>query len=119
VEERIRDKDLGELLAIILDYYRANASLDLKVFLNVLDRTELREKAVSAAMDVADCDEHEMERILSDYLYHMRNTLIQEEAKGITERLAEAEKRGDEKALQELLERKREVVAAMKYKSAK
>jgi DNA primase len=119
MEERIKDKDLGELLAKILDYYRANASLDLKIFLNVLDRTELREKAMRAAMDVADCDEHEMERILTDYLYHMQNTLIREEAKGITERLAEAERRGDEKALRELLEKKREVVAAMKYKSAK
>ena len=45
-------------------------------------------------------------RFWSDYLYHAENRLIREEAKGITERLAEAEKRGDEKALRELLEKK-------------
>ena len=36
----------------------------------------------------------------------------------MTEKLSEAEKRGDEEALRELLERKREALAAMKNKSA-
>jgi DNA primase len=119
VEDYIKDNDLRELFARALDYYNANSSLDLKVFVNVLDRAELREKAVSTAMDVAECELQEMERILVDYLSHMENSLIREKAKGITERLAEAEKRGDMEALQELLEKKRQVVAAMKCKSAK
>jgi hypothetical protein len=119
VEDYIRDNDLRELFARALDYYNANSSLDLKVFVNVLDRAELREKAVSTAMDVAECELQEMERMLVDYVSHMENSLIREKAKGITERLAEAEKRGDMKTLQELLEKKRQVVAAMKCKSAK
>ncbi len=119
VEGLIRDKDLGELASRVLDYYNDHGSLDLKVFLNVIERPELREMAISSAMDVTECDEQEMDKVLSDYLYHAENRLIREEAKGITERLIEAEKRGDEKALKELLERKMQVVTAMKYKSAK
>jgi DNA primase len=119
VEEHIKDRDVKELLIRALDYYQSNSSLDLKLFLNVLERAELREKAVSTAMDVAECDHQEMKTILSDYLSHVENSLIRDEAKGITEMLVEAEKRGDEKALQELLERKRRVVEAMKCKSAK
>jgi hypothetical protein len=70
-------------------------------------------------MDTAGCDEHEMDKILSDYLQYAENRLIREEAKGITERLAKAEEQGDEEALRELLERKMQVVTAMKHKSAK
>ncbi len=118
VEEYIKDPDLRELFVKAIGYYQTNSSLDLKLFLNVLDRAELRQKAVRAAMDVAEYDRQEMEAVVTDYLYHIRNSLIQEEARGITEMLAEAEKRGDETALRELLEKKKQVVAAMKYKSS-
>jgi DNA primase len=119
VESRIADGDLKELLVAILDHYAKNGPLDVKLLLNVLEKQELRERAVGASMDVAGYDEPEMEKILVDYLFHIESKLIMEEAKGITVRLAEAEKRGDEKALQELLERKKHVLAAMKFKSAK
>lgn len=119
VEELIKDKDLRELTARIVEYSTDHGSLDLKVFLDVLERPELRALAVSTAMDVTECDEQEMDKVLSDYLFHAENRLIREEAKGITERLVEAEKRGDEEALRELLEKKMQVVTAMKYKSAK
>ena len=119
VERSIGDRDLAEVLSKLLDYHEGHASLDIKLFLNVLEKPELREKAVRLSMDAAGCDEQEMERIVSDYLCYLEKKVICEEARGITERLAEAEKRGDEKALQELLERKRNVLTAMKHKSAK
>jgi hypothetical protein len=119
VEKHITDKDLQELFAKVVEYYRARGFLDLKVFLNEVEKAELREKAVSTAMDVADYDQQEMERIVSDYLCYIENNIIREESKGITERLAEAERRGDLEALRELLEKKKQVVAAMKFKSAK
>ncbi len=103
----------------MLDYCENHSHLELKLFLNVLEEPELREMAVSSAMDVAECDEQEMEKILADYLSHAEHRLIREEAKGITEKLAEAERLGDEKSLIELLEKKMQVVTAMKHKSAK
>ena len=119
VEGSIGDRDLGEVLSRLLDYHDRHASLDIKCFLNVLERPELREKAIRSSMDAAGCDEEEMGRIVSDYLCHVEKKSIREEARGITERLAEAEKRGDERALQELLEKKRSIVTAMKHKSVK
>ncbi len=119
VDAYIKDKDLGELASRVLDYWENHSRLDLKLFLNVLEKPELREMAIGSAMDVAEYDEHEMDKILTDYLYHAEYRLICEEAKDITERLAEAEKQGDEKTLRELLEKKMQVVAAMKRKSAK
>jgi DNA primase len=119
VESRVKDVHLRELLSRLFEYYRKNGSLDLKLFLNVLEEPELRERAVSTAMDVAECDEQEMERIVADYLSYADSVLIREEARGITQRLAEAERNGDENALRELLEQKRQMVATMKYKSAK
>ena len=99
-------QSLGELASRVLDYCEDHRILDLKIFLNVLEKPELRDMAISSAMDVAECDEQEMDKILSDYLQHAENRLIREEAKGITERLAEAEEQGDEKSLIELLEKK-------------
>ena len=119
VEASIRDRDLGEVLSRLLKYEEQHPNPDIRLFLNVLERPELREKAVAAALGGAECDEQEVERIVSDYLSHRENKLIREEGREITERLAEAEKRGDEEALRELLERKRSVLTAMKNKSAK
>jgi len=115
----IKDDNLRELASTALDYFYDHGSLDLKIFLNILEKPELREMAVCSALDTAECDEREMDQILSDYLLHAKNRLIREEARGITERLAEAEKQGDEKALRELLDKKMQVVTAMKHKSAK
>ncbi len=119
VEATIRDRDLGEVLSRLLKYEEQHPDPDIKLFLNVLERPELREKAVAAALGGAECDEQEVERIVSDYLCHRENRLIREQAREITEKLAEAEKKGDEEALRELLERKRNVLTAMKNKSAK
>ncbi len=117
--EFIRDTDVRELASTVIDYFNDHGSMDLKIFLNVIEKPELRDIAISSTMDTAGCDEHEMDKILSDYLQYAENRLIREEAKGITERLAKAEEQGDEEALRELLERKMQVVTAMKHKSAK
>ncbi len=119
MEASIGDRDLGEVLSRLLKYEEEHPDPDIKLFLNVLEKPELREKAVAAALGGAECDGEEVERIVSDYLCHRENKLIREQGREITEKLAEAEKRGDEEALRELLERKRNALTAMKNKSAK
>ena len=52
-----KGKDLGEVLSSLTSYYEQHASLDISLFLNVLEKPELREKAVRSAMDVAEYDE--------------------------------------------------------------
>ena len=56
---------------------------------------------------------------MSDYLSYVENRITREEHMGITAMLADAEKRGDEGALRELLERRGNVLTALKNKSAK
>ncbi len=82
VEEQIRDKDLGEVLSRLISYYEQHASLDISLFLNVLEKPELREKAVRSAMDVAEYDELEVERAVSDYLFLRREQDHQRRAHG-------------------------------------
>ncbi len=119
LETSLEDRDLGEALARWLKYGETHADPDLSLFLNVLEKPELREKAVAAALGGGECNDQEAEQIVSDYLRHRENKLIREQAREMTEKLLDAEKRGDEAALRELLERKREALAAMKNKSAK
>lgn len=119
VEASIGDRDLGEVLSRLLKYEEEHPNPDIKLFLSVLDRPELREKAVAATLGGVECEGEEAEKVVSDYLCHRENKLIRERGREITERLAEAEKKGDEKALRELLERKRDVLTGMKNKSAK
>ncbi len=119
VEKSLKDRDLGEVLSRLLAYEEQHPAPDIKLFLNVLERPELREKAIAALLGGSECDEQEVERIVLDYLSHRENKLIREEGRELTEKLAEAEKRGDQEALRELLERKRNALTAMKNKSAK
>lgn len=119
VEGHIRDRELSDLLSKMLEYHEQSTPLDIKFFVNLLEKEGLREKALRAAMDVSDYDEEEMKKVVTDYLLYVENKLIREEAKKIREGVEEAEKRGDEKALEELLERMRKMLTVMKYKSAK
>ena len=78
VETSLKDRDLGEVLSRLLKYEEQHPNPDIKLFLNVLERPELREKAVAAALGGAESDEQEVERIVSDYLCH-RGIVIREQ----------------------------------------
>ena len=119
VETSIGDRDLGEALSSWLKYEEEHPNPDISLFMSVLERPELRQKAAAAALGGTDYDEHEAEKVVSDYLRHREQKRIRGQAREITEKLSEAEKRGDEAALRELLERKKSVLAAMKNESAK
>jgi DNA primase len=119
VENQVKDVHLRKLLSLIFDHYHKNGDLNLNVFLSSLEDPELRKKAMSAVMNGTEHDRQETAKLISDYVYHTEKVLMREEAKDITQRLLEAERKGDEKSLRELLERKKRVATAMKYKSAK
>jgi DNA primase len=119
VEGHIRDRELSELLSAMFGYYEQNSLLDIKFLLNVIEKEELRDRALMSAMSVSEYDEQEMKKIVEDYLLHVEQKLMRQETRRIREGVAEAEKRGDQKTLQELLEQMRQVLSVMKYKSAK
>jgi DNA primase len=114
VIENINDDDVSEVLTRMFQWVEEKKQLEITSFLGQLENTGLRDFVVKTAFDMAECDEVESKQILSDYMKHMERKQIKEEARRITERLSEAEKKGDDKEVMELLQQKRQVLAFIK-----
>jgi DNA primase len=119
VETYIADRESHEVLGRMIEFYEQHGSLDVKNFVSMLEGDEVKNSVLSSALEVAEYPDDEMEKVIVDYCHHIDRKRLQEEAKKITDQLAEAEQNGDEQALAELLERKRQVVQTMRSKSAK
>ncbi|OPY77590.1 MAG: DNA primase [Syntrophorhabdus sp. PtaU1.Bin058] len=114
VIEYVRDEDVKEILIKMLDSYTETKQLEMKSFIEILEKEKLKEFVLSAAFDTAEPGDDELERVLLDYFKHLKKQFIREESRKITEQLSEAEKRGDEGAIMELLEKKRQVLTVIK-----
>jgi DNA primase len=108
-----------EIISAMAKWYESNKDFDVRRFVSVLDRQDLRDTVLGAILEHTEDGGEEMNRVLEDYMHHAERKQIRVEAMRITNELAEAERRGDTGALLELLERKRQVVNKMKSKSAK
>jgi len=107
------------VLGRMLEYYEQHGNLDVKRFVAMLEEDEVKNSVLSSALEVAEYPDDEMKKVILDYCHHIERKRLQEEARRITDRLAEAEQKGDERALAELLEQKKQVVQSMRSKSAK
>jgi hypothetical protein len=114
VIQHIRDENIHEVLTKMFQYVEEKKHLDITDFVSLLERTELRDFVVETAFDMTGCDETESKQILSDYLRHIERKRAKEDAQRITERLSDAERRGNEGEVMELLEQKRQVLAFIK-----
>jgi DNA primase len=110
----VQDKDIQEVLSIMFNYMEEKKHLEINSFISVLEKEHLKDLVLKSVFDLAECDESEYERVLLDYFKHIERKSIKEEAKKITKRLSEAEKRGDEREIMELLQEKRQVLAFIK-----
>lgn len=110
----IRQQDMREILSRMCDYYDDKGCLEVQGFIDGLDRKEQREFVLKSVFDDIEPDKGELERVVWDYVRHVRRESVLEKARNITERLLDAEKRGDENAITELLDQKRQVLAIMK-----
>jgi DNA primase len=119
VRQLVADRESNEILGRMLDYYEEHGRLDVKTFISTLEGDELKDAVLSSALEVSEYPETEMEQVILDYCSHAERKRLKEESKRITDRLAEAEKKGDQQTLAELLERKRQVVEVMRSKSVK
>lgn len=110
----IVDSSAREILSRLSEYLRETGSLDVKTFINVLESDELRKAVVKADFDVSQYDKGELERVVEDYLYHMEKKGLQGLLREITVKLSDAEKKGDNDRIDELLMEKRRVLSSMK-----
>jgi DNA primase len=114
VMHHITDSSIKEILLKMNDFFEERGNLELNSFINVIEKDEMKDLAINGVFDVAECTEDELKIILQDYFKHLEKNFIKEKAKKITEMLYEAEKRGDEKVIIELLEKKRQMLVFMK-----
>ena len=119
VKHYLADRESQEVLDRMIEHYEEHGCLEVRRFVAMLEGDELKNTVLSSALEVAEYPADEMEKVIQDYCQHVERKKLKEEAKEITDRLAEAEQKGDERALAELLERKRQVVQVMRSKSAK
>jgi DNA primase len=119
VKSYVADRESQEVLDRMIEHYEEHGCLEVKRFVAMLEGDELKNSVLSSALEVAEYPVGEMEKVIRDYCQHIEKKRLKEEAKEITDRLSEAEQKGDERALAELLERKRQVVQVMRSKSAK
>ncbi|MCX5802980.1 MAG: DNA primase [Proteobacteria bacterium] len=110
----IKDEAIKEILSKMFDYFEEKKHLEVNSFINILEKEALRDFVINAAFDTAEYNEDDLERVLWDYFKHVEKKFMREESKKITERLSEAEKRGDEEEIMELLQKKRQVLALIK-----
>ena len=110
----VRDDDIREVLKRMFQCLEEKKQLEINSFVGLLDRTDLRDFVVQSAFDMAECDEAESRKILSDYIKHVEKKYMREEAERITEKLSEAERSGNDEEVMELLQQKRQVLAFIK-----
>jgi DNA primase len=110
----IRDDDVREVITKMVTCFEQEKNLDVRNFIETLDKEDLKGLVLDAAFDKAEVDPDEPERVLLDYFKYIERQFFREKSKKITEKLAEAEKLGDATAVTELLEQKRQVLTHIK-----
>jgi DNA primase len=114
----IKEARTKEVLKKIFHHFEEGKELAVSSFVQAFENDTLRELVLSAVLDAAEYDELENEKIIYDYFRHLERKFIIDESQRITEKMAAAEKMGDEKEMMELLRRKRQVLNLMKSHSA-
>jgi DNA primase len=117
VIEYVKEIRTKEVLTKIFHHFEEGKELAVSSFVQALEKDTLRELVLSAVLDAAEYDELEDEKIIYDYFRHLERKFLIDEAQRITEKMAAAEKQGDEKEMMELLRRKRQILDLMKSHS--
>jgi len=110
----IKDAEIKEILLNMCEFFDKKGRMEVNNFINVLERDSLRDLVTNAVFDVAGYEDNELEMVLLDYFKHVEKKSTKDELRKITERLFEAEKRGDDKEIMELLNEKKKVLAFFK-----
>ena len=112
--EYIKDISTREVLKHIVQYFEKGKELAMSSFVQSIEKEVLRELVLRAVLDATEYEDIEDEKIAYDYFRHLEKKFIIDESQRITEKMAEAEKIGDEMEMMELLRRKRQVLNLMK-----
>lgn len=112
--EYIKNADVREIMAKMLTWFERGNTLNVRDFIDVLDKEDLKALVLDAAFDRIPEDADEPEKVFLDYFRHIERQFFRDKSKKITEKLAEAETKGDAAAITELMEQKKQVLAHIK-----
>ena len=110
----IKNDKVREILSRLLIHIEEKQNFEAHGFVQTLENDDLRSLVLDAIFDSAEFVDDEPEKIFFDYFKHIEKQFYKEESKKITEKLSDAERRGDEKEIVKLLEQKRQVLTYMK-----
>ncbi|MBP7529430.1 MAG: toprim domain-containing protein, partial [Syntrophorhabdaceae bacterium] len=110
----IKDADVREVMTRMVSCFEQERNLDVRNFIETLDKEDLKGLVLDAAFGDGHMDPDEPEKVLLDYFKHIERQFFREQSKKLTEKLAEAERKGDAAAITELLEQKRQVLTHIK-----
>lgn len=110
----IKNDHVREILSRLLIHVEEKQNFEVHSFVQTLENDDLRSLVLDAVFDSAEFVDNEPEKVFFDYFKHIEKQFYKEESKKITEKLSEAERRGDEKEITKLLEKKRQVLTYMK-----
>ena len=110
----IKNHHVREILSRLLIHVEEKQDFEVHGFIQTLENVDLRSMVLDAVFASVECVEDEPEKVFFDYFKHIEKQFFKEESKKITEKLSEAERRGDEKEIIKLLEQKRQVLTYMK-----
>jgi len=110
----IKNHHVREVLLRILRHVEEKRDFEAHSFIQTLEDGDLKSLVLDAVFQSAELVDDEPEKVFFDYFRHIEKQFFKEESKKITARLSEAERRGDEKEITELLKQKRQVLTYMK-----
>jgi DNA primase len=110
----IKDDHVREILSRLLIHVEERQNFEVHSFVQTLENDNLKSLVLDAVFDSTEFVDDEPEKVFFDYFKHIEKQFYKEESKKITEKLSEAERRGDEKEIIKLLEQKRQVLTYMK-----
>ncbi len=113
----IKDEKIKEIISKMIEYFDEKKHLEVYNFINLFKNEDLKNYVINAVFNTSESDKDEAEKILIDYATYIKRMFFYEESKRITKSLIEAEKKGDEKTISELLNKKKEILKFIKSKT--
>jgi DNA primase len=110
----IKNAGVREIMTKMVTWFERGNTLNVRDFIEILDKEDLKALVLDAAFDSIPEDAVESEKVFMDYFKHVERQFFREKSKRITEKLAEAESKGDAAAITELLEQKKQVLTHIK-----
>ncbi len=114
VLQYVKNENLKDIFFRLLNHVKQGDKYDVHAFVETLDTEDLKHLVLEAVFGPVELIDSEAERVFEDYIKYTEKQFYREQSRQITEKLSDAERKGDESEILRLMEQKRQVLAYMK-----